>query len=94
MKTISGLLSLGYQIGATMQRTTYTLFEHNDLVVTREVVEELGKSYIQIKGKHRSRVLEMRQRLGLVHVPESFLHLYFSQIRSQNTKQTPKQSEK
>jgi hypothetical protein len=66
VQTISGLLSLGYQIGAIMHRcvcrgatmnagsdflhrTTETWYDQDGTTVTMEFIQELEKSYVQVK---------------------------------------------
>jgi hypothetical protein len=49
MKVISGLLSLGYEIGAILNRRTETWYGANGLQVTKESIKELQKEFIQIK---------------------------------------------
>ncbi len=49
MKVISGLLSLGYEIGAILNRRTETWYDANGLQVTKESIKELQKEFIQIK---------------------------------------------
>jgi len=48
-KAISGLLSLGYEIGAILHRRTATWYDASGLQVTKESIKELQKDYIQIK---------------------------------------------
>ncbi|KAL6043561.1 Adenylate cyclase domain-containing protein [Balamuthia mandrillaris] len=83
VKTISGLLSLGYQIGAILNRTSEVWFKANGLMVTKEEMKELGKTYIQIKGKKRGDVIALAKVLGMDehHIPQSFLQLYFRQLQ-------------
>lgn len=49
MQVISGLLSLGYEIGAILNRQTETWYDANGLQVTKESIKELQKEFIQIK---------------------------------------------
>jgi hypothetical protein len=49
MQVISGLLSLGYEIGAILNRRTETWYDANGLQVTKESIKELQKEFIQIK---------------------------------------------
>jgi hypothetical protein len=48
-KAISGLLSLGYEIGAILNRRTETWYDANGLQVTKESIKELQKEFVQIK---------------------------------------------
>jgi hypothetical protein len=89
VKSISGLLSLGYQIGAVLNRRSEILYQDKDVMVSKECIKELNADYIQIKGKSRHAVLEFANKLGVTehHIPNTFLALYFRElgkIQSQN----------
>ena len=53
-------------------------------MVTLEHIDELSKEYIQIKCKDRRRLLELKEKLGITHVAESFLYLYFKMLRDRD----------
>lgn len=97
VKTISGLLSLGYQIGAILNRTTEIWYDANGMVVTKETIKELEQEYIQIKGKNRRAVIALADQLGIVshHIPQSFLQLYFRHLAAkQKAKKSPNETSK
>eukprot|EP00698_Gefionella_okellyi_P025466 TRINITY_DN9343_c0_g1_i1.p1 TRINITY_DN9343_c0_g1~~TRINITY_DN9343_c0_g1_i1.p1 ORF type:complete len:151 (-),score=35.61 TRINITY_DN9343_c0_g1_i1:27-479(-) len=54
VQTVSGLLSLGYQLGATLHRTTQTFYDRDGTTVSLETIQELEESYVQVKGTARS----------------------------------------
>jgi len=83
VKAISGLLSLGYEIGAILHRRTATWYDASGLQVTKESIKELQKDYIQIKGKNRKAVVELANKLSMseCHRPHSFLQLYFHKLQ-------------
>eukprot|EP01111_Echinosteliopsis_oligospora_P011176 TRINITY_DN3621_c0_g1_i1.p1 TRINITY_DN3621_c0_g1~~TRINITY_DN3621_c0_g1_i1.p1 ORF type:complete len:488 (+),score=101.30 TRINITY_DN3621_c0_g1_i1:32-1495(+) len=84
VKTISGLLSLGYQIGAILNRSVEVWHDKNDLIITKEYIKELEKYYVQVKGKNRHRVLEWAEKLNIMehHLPQTFLILYFKKLKN------------
>ncbi|EGG22568.1 adenylate cyclase domain-containing protein [Cavenderia fasciculata] len=83
VKTIGGLLSLGYQIGAILNRTVEVWYEKSGVVITKEYIKELEKYFIQIKGQNRREVLSFADKLKLtnIHVPQTFLYLYFKKLK-------------
>ncbi|EGC33490.1 hypothetical protein DICPUDRAFT_98541 [Dictyostelium purpureum] len=83
VKTIGGLLSLGYQIGAILNRTVEVWYEKSGIVVTKEYIKELEKHFIQIKGQSRREVLDLAEKLKITgnHVPQTFLYLYFKKLK-------------
>lgn len=85
VKVISGLLSLGYEIGAILNRQTETWYDANGLQVTKESIKELQKEFIQIKGKNRMAVVAVADKLKLSdhHIPHSFLQLYFRKLHKE-----------
>lgn len=83
IRVISGLLSLGYQIGAILHRKCDVLYEDEGVIVTKETIPELGTTqYIQVKGKDRAGVLAVSKSLGILkhHIPQTFLYLYFNKM--------------
>jgi len=82
VKSISGLLSLGYQIGAVLNRRTEILYQDKDVLISKECIKELSDDYIQIKGKNRHAVLDCANKLGVTehHIPNTFLALYFREL--------------
>lgn len=85
VKTIGGLLSLGYQIGAILNRTVEIYSDAGGVVVTKEYFKELEKYYVQLKGKNRRDVLAWAQKLHIneYHLPQTFIYLYFKKLRKQ-----------
>ncbi|EFA78307.1 adenylate cyclase domain-containing protein [Heterostelium album PN500] len=83
VKTIGGLLSLGYQIGAILNRTVEVWYEKSGIIVTKEYIKELEKYFIQIKGQNRREVIEFADKLKMtnIHVPQTFLYLYFKKLK-------------
>jgi len=88
VKTIGGLLSLGYQIGAILNRSVEIYYEEGGIIITKEYIKELEKYYVQIKGKNRRDVLSWAERLHIneYHLPQTFLNLYFKKLRKQTKK--------
>ena len=83
-QTLSGLLSLGYQMGATMHRRRETWIKGPDeLAVTVVTIAEIPGTFLQIKGRDRNAVLRVADDLGVneQHVPQNFLTLYFRTLR-------------
>jgi len=89
VKTMSGFLSLGYQFGAILNRTSEKIYEQNTLQITKEYIKELEECYVQIKGKNRQEVQTLSNKLGLTehHIPQSFLTLYFIKLGKTKTKE-------
>ncbi|KAN0025441.1 hypothetical protein ACTFIU_003702 [Dictyostelium citrinum] len=83
VKTLGGLLSLGYQIGAILNRTVEVWYDKNGVVITKEYIKELEKHFIQIKGHSRREVLDSAEKLKITgnHVPQTFLYLYFKKLK-------------
>ncbi|KAF2072413.1 hypothetical protein CYY_006270 [Polysphondylium violaceum] len=83
VKTIGGLLSLGYQIGAILNRTVEVFYEKSGIIITKEYIKELEKHFIQIKGSNRREVLGFAEKLKITghHVPQTFLYLYFKKLK-------------
>ncbi|GAM19408.1 hypothetical protein SAMD00019534_025830 [Acytostelium subglobosum LB1] len=83
VKTIGGLLSLGYQIGAILNRTIEVWYERNGIIITKEYIKELEKYFIQIKGQSRREVMSFADKLKMtnIHVPQTFLYLYFKKLK-------------
>eukprot|EP00775_Hariotina_reticulata_P011482 gene11482-11626_t len=74
VRVLGGLMSLGYEIGTIMRRTS-TLIQNaaRDITVKFDDVEHLGK-FIQVQGKDRDRVGNMAQTLGLQNfIPRSYI---------------------
>eukprot|EP01132_Coremiostelium_polycephalum_P001148 gene1148-1455_t len=88
VKTIGGLLSLGYQIGAILNRTVEVWYEKSGIIITKEYIKELEKYFIQIKGQNRREVLSFAEKLKITghHVPQTFLYLYFKKLKKNKPK--------
>jgi len=87
VKTISGLLSLGYQIGAILNRSVEIWYDKHNVIITKEYIKELEQYYVQIKGKNRHDVLNWAEKLHIIehHIPQTFLFLYFRKLKKQRT---------
>jgi len=92
VKTISGLLSLGYQIGAILNRSVEIWYDKHNVVITKEYIKELEQYYVQIKGRNRHDVLNWAEKLHIYehHVPQTFLFLYFKKLKKKKTKEQKK----
>eukprot|EP00026_Physarum_polycephalum_P006854 Phypoly_transcript_06907.p1 GENE.Phypoly_transcript_06907~~Phypoly_transcript_06907.p1 ORF type:complete len:479 (+),score=78.07 Phypoly_transcript_06907:25-1461(+) len=92
VKTISGLLSLGYQIGAILNRSVEIWYDKQNVVITKEYIKELEQYYVQIKGKNRHDVLNWAEKLHINehHIPQTFLFLYFRKLKKKKTKEQRK----
>lgn len=92
VKTISGLLSLGYQIGAILNRSVEIWYDKHNVVITKEYIKELEQYYVQIKGKNRHDVLNWAEKLHIYehHIPQTFLFLYFKKLKKKRTKEQRK----
>ncbi|KYR00647.1 adenylate cyclase domain-containing protein [Tieghemostelium lacteum] len=88
VKTIGGLLSLGYQIGAILNRHVEVWYEKSGIIITKEYIKELEKYFIQVKGQNRREVLGFAEKLKITgnHVPQTFLYLYFKKLKKNKAK--------
>eukprot|EP01133_Synstelium_polycarpum_P004293 gene4293-5014_t len=68
VKTIGGLLSLGYQIGAILNRTIEVWYEKSGIIITKEYIKELEKYFIQIKGQNRREVIGFADKLKMTNI--------------------------
>jgi len=73
---IGGLMALGYQVGAIIHRQSVE-FRGKKCIVSYDSIEELGKTFIQLKGTDRMAVQEAGEKLGLEgsYVPSSYIEL-------------------
>jgi len=80
VKTLGGLLSLGYQIGAVIDRETTVIYDKDAVQITIEKI--MGGDYVQIKGKDRNKVIKFAEELKMSehHIPQSFLYLHFRDL--------------
>lgn len=80
VKTLGGLLSLGYQIGAVIDRETTVIYDRDAVQITIERI--IGGAYVQIKGKDRNKVMRFAEELKMSehHIPQSFLYLHFRDL--------------
>ena len=62
--TVSTLLHLGYDLVHVIKKTS-DVFSNKEVTVSIDVVEELGETYIAIKGADRDSVLATTQTLGI-----------------------------
>eukprot|EP01155_Anaeramoeba_flamelloides_P001328 Anaeramoba_flamelloidesa1054883_111.p1 GENE.a1054883_111~~a1054883_111.p1 ORF type:complete len:461 (+),score=115.81 a1054883_111:25-1383(+) len=88
VKILSGLLSLGYTIDATIKRKART-FYNEDLGITIDTfVQMKNKAFIQIKGNNREKVKEAAKTLGFLGkgITKSYLELYFDYTEEKKLK--------
>ena len=52
VRTFGGLMSLGYKISAILNRSS-NIYESSKITISFDEIEQLGKSFIQIKGDDR-----------------------------------------
>jgi uridine kinase len=88
VKTLGGLLSLGYQIGAVIDRETATIYDKDGIQITVDRI--MGTDYVQIKGKDRTKVIKLAEKLKVTehHIPQSFLYLHFRNLSLKNVRAT------
>jgi len=76
VKILGGLMALGYQIGAIIHRTS-TIFKDDKLIVSWDHIEELGETFVQIKGFDRAVVQAAAEKLGFKsYLQKSYIELY------------------
>jgi len=75
---LGGLMAVGYQIGAIIHRQSTIYRESKErLSISLDSLEELGTTYIQIKGNDRLKVQAASDKLGLTKFePYSYIELY------------------
>jgi len=80
VKTLGGLLSLGYRIGAVIDRETTVIYDRDGIQITIDRI--MGTDYVQIKGKDRNKVIKFAEQLKMSehHIPQSFLYLHFRNL--------------
>eukprot|EP00297_Palpitomonas_bilix_P023738 CAMPEP_0113903856 /NCGR_PEP_ID=MMETSP0780_2-20120614/22833_1 /TAXON_ID=652834 /ORGANISM="Palpitomonas bilix" /LENGTH=607 /DNA_ID=CAMNT_0000897209 /DNA_START=13 /DNA_END=1836 /DNA_ORIENTATION=- /assembly_acc=CAM_ASM_000599 len=64
VKVLSGLLALGYEIGAILKRKS-EYYEDGELTISVDTMEQLNGTFIQIKGDSRAQVSQTGAKLGL-----------------------------
>ncbi|EGG18413.1 adenylate cyclase domain-containing protein [Cavenderia fasciculata] len=74
---LGGLMSLGYQMVAIIHRKS-TIFKDGKIIISFDELEELGQTYIQIKGFDAASVQEAGTKLGLEnqYIQKSYIELY------------------
>eukprot|EP00026_Physarum_polycephalum_P006959 Phypoly_transcript_07012.p1 GENE.Phypoly_transcript_07012~~Phypoly_transcript_07012.p1 ORF type:complete len:438 (+),score=72.83 Phypoly_transcript_07012:214-1527(+) len=79
VKILSGLMALGYQIGAIIHRKSM-IFKDDRVKISFDQLEELGETYMQVKGLDRQQVAEVMQKLTNSnegeYIPKSYIDLY------------------
>eukprot|EP01092_Planopodium_desertum_P007368 TRINITY_DN30162_c0_g2_i2.p1 TRINITY_DN30162_c0_g2~~TRINITY_DN30162_c0_g2_i2.p1 ORF type:complete len:116 (-),score=5.01 TRINITY_DN30162_c0_g2_i2:40-387(-) len=82
VKTISGLFSLGYEIGAIINKDAERWRLPNGVEVSNYNIKELQQNFLQVKGKNRGDVIRVAETLKMttIHIPHSFLYLYFRML--------------
>eukprot|EP01112_Ceratiomyxa_fruticulosa_P006873 TRINITY_DN177_c0_g1_i1.p1 TRINITY_DN177_c0_g1~~TRINITY_DN177_c0_g1_i1.p1 ORF type:complete len:431 (-),score=80.81 TRINITY_DN177_c0_g1_i1:78-1370(-) len=76
VKILGGLMALGYQIGAIIHRTS-TIYKDDKLVVSWDHLEELGETFVQIKGFDRALVQTAAEKLGFKsYLQKGYIELY------------------
>ncbi|KAJ3452101.1 uridine-cytidine kinase c [Anaeramoeba flamelloides] len=96
VKILSGLLSLGYTIDATIKRKLKR-FTNGEITIDIDTFVQMKNiTYVQIKGKNREKVKEIGKTLGLEgkYVRRSYIELYFDyteeKIRTRQLKRIKK----
>eukprot|EP00003_Mantamonas_plastica_P025224 TRINITY_DN4894_c0_g1_i12.p1 TRINITY_DN4894_c0_g1~~TRINITY_DN4894_c0_g1_i12.p1 ORF type:complete len:390 (-),score=146.83 TRINITY_DN4894_c0_g1_i12:995-2164(-) len=64
VKTLGGLMALGYQIGATMTRVSH-IYKYGGLTYSFDTIPDLEETWLQIKGLDRSEVQGAAEQLGI-----------------------------
>jgi len=74
---LGGLMSLGYQMVSIIHRKS-TIFKDGKIIISFDELEELGQTYVQIKGFDSNYVSEAGKKLGLEnsYVTKSYIELY------------------
>eukprot|EP01132_Coremiostelium_polycephalum_P005899 gene5899-7347_t len=74
---LGGLMSLGYQMMAIIHRKS-TIFKDGKIIISFDELEELGQTFIQIKGFDSNSVQEAGKKLGLEnnYIQKSYIELY------------------
>lgn len=82
VKTLGGLMSLGYKVDAILNRTSivYDVFEDKSLTLMIDIVEQLNQTYLQIKGDNQELVSRVAGMLGLKHfTTDTYIEIYHKQ---------------
>lgn len=91
VKILSGLMALGYQIGAIIHRKS-TIFKDDRVKISFDTLEELGETYMQVKGLDRLQVADVMQQLTnsneKAYIPLSYIDLYQMKYRKNNAPST------
>jgi len=84
VRILGGLLALGYSIYLIMQRHTVKM-GNDEFQIKLDVVEGLGRNFVQIQGKGRFEVLDLAKKLNLgsVYIP----YPYIEQVQLENMTQ-------
>ncbi|EGC33448.1 uridine kinase [Dictyostelium purpureum] len=74
---LGGLMSLGYQMVAIIHRKS-TIFKDGKIIISYDELEELGQTYVQIKGFDANSVQDAGKKLGLEdnYIQKSYIELY------------------
>ena len=74
VRVLSGLMSLGYSIGAIIKRSS-RVFRGDRFAVKYDDIPQLGRSFLQIEGRDRGEVEAAGEALGLggSYVPRSYI---------------------
>ncbi|KAL6043229.1 Uridine-cytidine kinase C [Balamuthia mandrillaris] len=86
VRILGGLMALGYTIGAIIHRKSM-IFGTEDLSVSVDSLEELGDSFVQIKGTDRQTVQELGEKLGLTgsYIPKAYIEIYQEKYKQKNS---------
>ncbi|KYR01765.1 adenylate cyclase domain-containing protein [Tieghemostelium lacteum] len=86
---LGGLMSLGYQMVAIIHRKS-TIFKDGKIIISYDELEELGQTYIQIKGYDSASVQEAGKKLGLDnnYIQKSYIELYQEKYKQQQLANT------
>ncbi|EFA80052.1 adenylate cyclase domain-containing protein [Heterostelium album PN500] len=83
---LGGLMSLGYQMVAIIHRKS-TIFKDGKIIISFDELEELGQTFVQIKGFDANSVQEAGKKLGLgekEYIQKSYIELYQEKYKKSN----------
>eukprot|EP01133_Synstelium_polycarpum_P018602 gene18602-22258_t len=82
---LGGLMSLGYQMVAIIHRKS-TIFKDGKIIISFDELDELGQTFVQIKGFDSASVQEAGRKLGLenAYIQKSYIELYQDKYKKSN----------
>ena len=82
VRTMSGLMSLGYNVGAVITRSS-TKFQNGVVIVSLDEIQQLSRRFCQVKGLDLSAVRGAAAELGLTEfIPRSYIELTLEAVRT------------